>query len=110
EFEGNAMRARRNLNTRRRHLVGGSAVNQNLCAGRSAFDLRPGDVTGVALGQSDVHLCLYVVFDLNAARIGVVSLQPDNEIVVSGGQRNSGGGLARLLGFVDEDVGTGGLR
>src|SRR5215469_14837039 len=100
------MQTGRHLNSRRCELAGGTTVDDDLSALGTAVHLRPRDVR--SLRQLNIQWCLNV-FYLNGSRVGLVSLQTQHQVVLSGSERKNDRSLPRLFGAVNENVGSRGL-
>src|SRR5712692_3937024 len=98
----------RNLHASRCELSGGGSVHNDFRALWNRDHLRPGDAACGFFTQRHVELRLDIILDLNASSVRLVTLQPQDQVVLAGRERQRYRRLTRLFRSVDEDIGTRG--
>src|SRR2546430_1401523 len=98
------MRPGRYLHAGRGELPGGGSVHDDFRALWIGIHLRPGDTGGRLFGKDNRELRLDVVLYLNGPGVRLISLQPQDEVVLAGRERERNRGLTRLFRSVNENI------
>src|SRR6266849_656613 len=91
--ERHVVKTRRHLHASGRELPGRSPIHENLRALRIGVYLSPSHACHGFFIERGVELRLDVVFDLNATGVGLITWQPQDQVVLPGSKRQGYGSL-----------------